>query len=58
MKIKKWALFIGEFLFALFLPLAYERWVALQIRNGRRCANCGKSLIEYPATGPNQECPR
>ncbi len=49
---------VCEFLFALLLPLAYERWVALQVRNGRRCANCGKSLIEYPATGPNQECPR
>lgn len=55
--LKRWAKIIGECLFALLLPLAYERWMALQISTGKRCANCGKSLSEYPAIGPNQECP-
>ncbi len=56
-KLKRWVKYIGECIFALLLPLAYERWEALQIRTGKRCANCGKSLREYPAKGPNQECP-
>ncbi len=56
-KLGKVAKLIGECLFALLIPLAYERWVTHQIGSGIRCANCGKSLREYPAKGPNQECP-
>jgi hypothetical protein len=27
-------------------------------KNPQYCANCGLDLNKYPATGPNQECPK